>query len=107
MDSDNLYVAVSSPNLNFNISRPSNDPLTVGSKVTGQERFYSVSTGIDVEVRMVFKGVLCSSENDVGPFIKPATHLAILYANRGEFDRKRFLPRLMRTHLAIFFRRSR
>ena len=30
---------------------------------------------------------------------KPATHLAILYADRGEFDRHR----LMRTHLAIFF----
>ena len=61
VDSDNLYVAVSSPNLNFNISRPSNDPLTVGSKVNSQERFYSVSTGIDVEVRMVLKAVLCSS----------------------------------------------
>ena len=40
--------------------------------------------------------------------LKPATHLAILYADRGEFDRQRkslaiFLWRLMRTHLAIFF----
>ena len=31
--------------------------------------------------------------------LKPATHLAILYADRGEFDRHR----LTRTHLAIFF----
>ena len=36
---------------------------------------------------------------------KPATHLAILYADRGEFERQRndFRPRLMGTHLAIFF----
>ena len=68
VDSDNLYVAVSSPNLNFNISRASTDPLDVGSKVTGQERFYSVSTGVEVQVRMVLKGVLCSSENDCWSF---------------------------------------
>ena len=37
--------------------------------------------------------------------VKPATHLPILYADRGEFDRQRksFRWRLMRTHLAIFF----
>ena len=29
--------------------------------------------------------------------------LAILYADRGEFDRRDFRWRLMRTHLAIFF----
>ena len=34
--------------------------------------------------------------------VKPATHLAILYADRGEFDRQRKSHRLMRTHLAIF-----
>ena len=53
VDRQNLYITVSSPNLNFNISRNSSDPLTVGSKVTGQERFYSVSMGVDVEVRMM------------------------------------------------------
>lgn len=52
VNSKNLYITVSSPNLNFNISRSSIDPLTVGSKVTGQERFYSVSMGVDVEVRI-------------------------------------------------------
>lgn len=52
VNSKNLYITVSSPNLNFNISRSSSDPLTVGSKVTGQERFYSVSMGVDVEVRI-------------------------------------------------------
>ena len=31
--------------------------------------------------------------------LKPATHLAFLYVDRGEFNR----PRLTRTHLAIFF----
>ena len=31
--------------------------------------------------------------------VKPATHLAILYADRGEFD----CHRSLRTHLAIFF----
>ena len=36
--------------------------------------------------------------------LKPATHLAILYADRGDFDRPNdFRPRLLRTHLAIFF----
>ena len=36
--------------------------------------------------------------------LKPATHLAILYADRGEFDRQRnFCHWLMRKHLAIFF----
>ena len=34
--------------------------------------------------------------------LKPATHLAILYADRGECDRRRSLQ----THLAILFRRS-
>ena len=32
----------------------------------------------------------------------PATHLATIYADRGEFDRQHFRHRLMRTHLAIF-----
>ena len=43
--------------------------------------------------------------------LKPATHRAILYPDCGEFDRQRKSlenrHRLMRTHLAIFFRRSR
>ena len=64
VDSNNLYISVSSPNLNFNISRASNDPLEVGSQVTGRERFYSVSMGVEVQVRMVLKGVLYSSESD-------------------------------------------
>ena len=43
---------------------------------------------------------ICASANSI--FLKPAKHLAILYADRGEFDRD-FRHRLMRTHLAIFF----
>ena len=35
----------------------------------------------------------------VASLVKPATHLAILYADRGEFD----CHRSLRTHLAIFF----
>ena len=46
MDTQNLYIAVSYPNLNFNISRT----LKWGSQVNGQERFYSVSTPVDIEV---------------------------------------------------------
>ena len=42
------------------------------------------------------------------PLFKPATHLAILFADRREFDRWRksqaiFATDRMRTHLAIFF----
>ena len=41
-------------------------------------------------------------------FLKPATHLAIIFADRREFDRQRksqaiFATDRMRTHLAIFF----
>ena len=46
VDSSNLYIAVSSPNLNFNITRD----LDVGSMVNGQERFYSVSMPVEVQV---------------------------------------------------------
>ena len=49
VDATNLYISVSYPNLNFNIS----DPLTIGSRVTGQERFYSISKGVDVQVRIM------------------------------------------------------
>ena len=45
-DEDNVYVSVSYPNLNFNIS----DPLTIGSRVNAQQRFYSVSMPEDIEV---------------------------------------------------------
>ena len=45
-DENNVYVSVSYPNLNFNIS----EPLTNGSGISGQERFYSVSTPTDIEV---------------------------------------------------------
>ena len=46
VDSTNLYIAVSSPNLNFNITRE----LEVGSQVNGQERFYSVSMPVEIQV---------------------------------------------------------
>ena len=45
-DEDNVYVSVSYPNLNFNIS----EPLTIGSRVNAQQRFYSVSMSEDIEV---------------------------------------------------------
>ena len=38
---------------------------------------------------------------------KPVTHLAILYADRGEFDRKRFSPPIDADTPGDFFRRSR
>ena len=46
VDTQNLYIAVSYPNLNFNISRTPN----YGNEIDGQERFYSVSTPVDIKV---------------------------------------------------------
>jgi len=45
-DNNNLYIAVSSPDLNFNISRN----LKLGSPVKGDERFYSISMPVEIEV---------------------------------------------------------
>ena len=45
-DEDNVYVSVSYPNLNFNIS----EPLTIESRVNAQQLFYSVSMSEDIEV---------------------------------------------------------
>ena len=42
----NLLIAVSSPSLNFNLTR---DP-TEGGKINGQERFYSFSRPVEVQV---------------------------------------------------------
>ena len=46
MDNKNLFISVSSPNLNFNTSRT----LETGPQVNAQERFYSVSMGVEVQV---------------------------------------------------------
>ena len=46
MDNNNLYIAVSSPDLNFNITRE----LEVGSQVNGDERFYSFSKAVEIQV---------------------------------------------------------
>lgn len=51
VDSTNLFLAVSSPDLNFNITRT----LTIGSDVTNDERFYAFSMPVEVEVmRYIF-----------------------------------------------------
>ena len=50
VDNKNLYIAVSSPDLNFNINRT----LEVGSQVNGHERFYSIS--MPVEIQVIFLG---------------------------------------------------
>jgi len=42
----NLHIAVSSPSLNFNLTRD----LTEGGKINGQERFYSYSMPVEVQV---------------------------------------------------------
>ena len=39
-------------------------------------------------------------------FLKPATHLAILYADRDEFERQRFSPPIDADTPGDFFRRS-
>ncbi|KAL9953039.1 hypothetical protein ACROYT_G040390 [Oculina patagonica] len=46
VDSNNLYIAVSSPGLNFNITRE----LQTGPQVNAQERFYSISMPVDIQV---------------------------------------------------------
>ena len=46
MDNKNLYIAVSSPDLNFNIT----SDLEVGSQVNGDERFYSFSMPVEIQV---------------------------------------------------------
>ena len=51
---------------------------------------------INGTVRVLFKSRL-----------NPATHLAILYADRGEFDRRRFSPPIDADTPGDFFRQSR
>ena len=46
MNNNNVYIAVSFPDLNFNITRE----LDFGSQVNGGERFYSISMPLDVQV---------------------------------------------------------
>ena len=46
VDNKNLYIAVSSPDLNFNITRE----LEIGSQVNGDERFYSISMPVEIQV---------------------------------------------------------
>ena len=47
VDSNNLYIAVSSPDLNFNISRV----LKAGNDINANERFYSISMPVDIQVK--------------------------------------------------------
>ena len=46
VDNNNLYIAVSSPDLNFNIS----GVLEAGSDINGDERFYSISMPVEIQV---------------------------------------------------------
>ena len=46
MDNTNLYIAVSSPDLNFNITRE----LQMGGEVSGEERAYTISMPVEIEV---------------------------------------------------------
>ena len=47
VDSNNLYIAVSSPDLNFNISRV----LEAGTEINADERFYSISKPVEIQVK--------------------------------------------------------
>ncbi len=49
VNNKNLYIAVSSPDLNFNITRE----LEIGSQVNGDERFYSISMPVDIQVMQI------------------------------------------------------
>jgi len=46
VDIKNLYIAVSSPDLNFNIT----SELEISNDVTGNEKFYSISMPVDIQV---------------------------------------------------------
>ena len=46
VDDNNLYIAVSSPDLNLNISRV----LEAGNDIDGDERFYSISMPVEIQV---------------------------------------------------------
>ena len=46
MDNNNLYIAVSSPDLNFNITRDLED----SGDINVDERFYSISMPVDIQV---------------------------------------------------------
>ncbi len=43
VNNNNLYIAVSSPDLNFNITRE----ILMGPQVNAQERFYSISMPVE------------------------------------------------------------
>ena len=64
-DDNTLHIAVSYPNLNFNITKT----LDSASQITAQERFYSVSTPVDIEVigKLIFLLFYLFFENTVGP----------------------------------------
>ena len=46
VNNNNLYIAVSYPDLNFNITRE----IQLGPQVNSDERFYSISMPVEVEV---------------------------------------------------------
>ena len=46
VDDNNLYIAVSSPDLNLNIS----GVLEAGNDINGDERFYSISMPVEIQV---------------------------------------------------------
>ena len=46
VDNNNVYIAVSSPDLNLNIS----GVLEVGNDINGDERFYSISMPVEIQV---------------------------------------------------------
>ena len=64
-DDNTLHIAVSYPNLNFNITKT----LDSASQITAQERFYSVSMPVDIEVigKLIFLLFYLFFENTVGP----------------------------------------
>ncbi len=49
VDNKNLYMAVSSPNLNLNVTRH----VAFGSRINGDETFYSVSMAVEIQVMQI------------------------------------------------------
>lgn len=50
MDGNNLYIAASSPDLNFNITKT----IRVSDDVKGNDKFYSVSNPVALKVTRAF-----------------------------------------------------
>ena len=81
VNNQNLYIAVSSPDLNFNITRE----LEIGSQVNYHERFYSLSMPVEVQVMLI--SLPCNTKyflfQKIIYFSKHVIHLSVHFMTYG------------------------